>query len=574
MASFTSTQDGNWNDGATWGNTSPGTEGTDWPSTAGGDTVTVSAGHEVTIPAGHSAKASGSLADSTSGDHGKLIILGSLTLDGTLTINDYCELHVGNGTVSGTLDLDGNNVSNGPDSLDVTYLSFQGVSASDRSIIKSTTAGGTFSPGGTAYTDVDFDYVDISGLGTSAFSYNASPATGGTNVRVNYMSADNCGQLQFIAYGADVDVVFDHIDLRTPTVTDTRMLYVSNSTTPTSGTRSLSNVTASAGSGKYGKIWWDVESGAIDNLIMDEYMLELAEPDTTITNWFTNATLTPNDGVISPLAGSGYDISNAYIYCSGLNAHPIGNVVSGSLFTDSVLEGTDSETNWIISNTAGMDILRNIVIGAGTLFSATASTSYNYNIKHNTIYTADAPTAQAMLLLTEGATVLSGSVILKDNLIVDSDTTSNNTGVFLNDATADQITETDYNCWYGYSGGDLYDRYSNVVITGKTEGVDAGFGGNDLNADPQFVDKARNLAAWDASLGGAGTAANAIAELLKLNGYGGSHDANYTIANLLAYIRAGFTPQNSALASAASDGEDIGAVAVSSGSNTYWYFYD
>ena len=34
-ATFTSVTGGNWNDGATWGNTSPGNKGTDWPGTAG-----------------------------------------------------------------------------------------------------------------------------------------------------------------------------------------------------------------------------------------------------------------------------------------------------------------------------------------------------------------------------------------------------------------------------------------------------------------------------------------------------------------------------------------------------------
>jgi len=47
MASFTSTQTGNWNDGGTWGNDSPGVKGTDWPGSAG-DTATISAGHTVT----------------------------------------------------------------------------------------------------------------------------------------------------------------------------------------------------------------------------------------------------------------------------------------------------------------------------------------------------------------------------------------------------------------------------------------------------------------------------------------------------------------------------------------------
>ncbi len=47
MAAFTSVISGNWNDGATWGLTSPGVKGTDWPGLAG-DTATVAATHTVT----------------------------------------------------------------------------------------------------------------------------------------------------------------------------------------------------------------------------------------------------------------------------------------------------------------------------------------------------------------------------------------------------------------------------------------------------------------------------------------------------------------------------------------------
>lgn len=49
MAAFTSVTSGNWNDGATWGMTSPGVKGTDWPGSAiVADTFTVAAGHTVT----------------------------------------------------------------------------------------------------------------------------------------------------------------------------------------------------------------------------------------------------------------------------------------------------------------------------------------------------------------------------------------------------------------------------------------------------------------------------------------------------------------------------------------------
>ncbi|MBI4645548.1 MAG: hypothetical protein HY738_02875 [Bacteroidia bacterium] len=47
---FTSIQNGNWNDGATWGNASPGVQGTDWPANT--DDAVIAAGHTVTLPLG------------------------------------------------------------------------------------------------------------------------------------------------------------------------------------------------------------------------------------------------------------------------------------------------------------------------------------------------------------------------------------------------------------------------------------------------------------------------------------------------------------------------------------------
>lgn len=46
---FISAQSGNWNDGATWGNASPGTIGIDYPDNNGDDDITISAGHTVIL---------------------------------------------------------------------------------------------------------------------------------------------------------------------------------------------------------------------------------------------------------------------------------------------------------------------------------------------------------------------------------------------------------------------------------------------------------------------------------------------------------------------------------------------
>jgi len=93
MAAFTSTQNGDWNDGATWGNTSPGVKGTDWPGNAA-DTFSV--GHTVT----YNVSETNELGDSTITNGGIL----TFKTDGdtkiafgnnTLTINNGGELRVG-----------------------------------------------------------------------------------------------------------------------------------------------------------------------------------------------------------------------------------------------------------------------------------------------------------------------------------------------------------------------------------------------------------------------------------------------------------------------------------------------
>lgn len=82
------------------------------------------------------------------------------------------------------------------------------------------------------------------------------------------------------------------------------------------------------------------------------------------------------------------------------------------------------------------------------------------------------------------------------------------------------------------------------------------YGSADIEANPEFVDPTRNIAAWDAALGGPGTAENAIAELRKLNTP--EHDERYTAEALIEWVRHGFKVTNPALETFA-NGETPGA---------------
>jgi hypothetical protein len=80
QAQFTSVANGNWNDGATWGNASPGVEGVDFPG-AGSD-VTIQ-GRTVTIPVAYTALAN--LVNITNSTSSILLVEGTLTVDGDIT---------------------------------------------------------------------------------------------------------------------------------------------------------------------------------------------------------------------------------------------------------------------------------------------------------------------------------------------------------------------------------------------------------------------------------------------------------------------------------------------------------
>lgn len=88
MATFTSTQDGNWNDGGTWGNTSPGVEGTDYPSD--GDTINI--GHTVTYDRGNETDEYAAITVSTNG-----ILICPGNTDSTIRMASNADITLTNG---------------------------------------------------------------------------------------------------------------------------------------------------------------------------------------------------------------------------------------------------------------------------------------------------------------------------------------------------------------------------------------------------------------------------------------------------------------------------------------------
>ena len=183
-------------------------------------------------------------------------------------------------------------------------------------------------------------------------------------------------------------------------------------------------------------------------------------------------------------------------------------------------------------------------------------------------------------LIWQVGTPVSPSLVIKNYGDSDSPGTGYTTDA-LAAATADYNaycgwTPTASGAWAGIAGatdvtrGTPYDTPMSGTVPPGGHDVNLGASVPDVTASgPRFVDPTRNLQTWDASLGGPGTVAHALPLLAVQNDpSAGTYDARFTTAALIAYVRAGFAPQNPSLHQAAHDGGDIGAVAWVSASST------
>ena len=120
----------------------------------------------------------------------------------------------------------------------------------------------------------------------------------------------------------------------------------------------------------------------------------------------------------------------------------------------------------------------------------------------------------------------------------------------------DVFREVDFNLYSNLGGG-----YGNQKVEVHEAPFSKEVDVHSVVTPPQFRDSTRNLAKWDASLGGPGTAAHAIGELFKRNDDAGINPA-YDVVALAKYVAEGFAPTEKNIVG--SDGKPIG---VSVGAN-------
>jgi hypothetical protein len=151
---------------------------------------------------------------------------------------------------------------------------------------------------------------------------------------------------------------------------------------------------------------------------------------------------------------------------------------------------------------------------------------------------------------------------VKYNMVFGGGTTANSIAPS-GDHVADTIPASviNYNNNYAGSTGTCANANGSFSCYGYNGNLFSGSttpGPNDINVNPYMVAPTRKLLAWDAYNGGPGTETHVLAQLALLNTP--SFNPVYSVANLIAWVRAGYTPQNRSVC--AIDGvHDIGAIA-------------
>lgn len=543
-AAFTSAADGNWSDDATWsGSGVPGN----------GDTVTIGAGHDITVD-----------VSTTIGDSpGTAANVITVNTTGTITVAASVTL-----TIKGCVQMeDGNFTMNAGSIVEfqvptgVRYWFRTGKAHSDtcRIIINGSSgsrcAFRSTSGAGIAYIDsqgfftnslIQAEYCDFTRIGDATEDFCEPVMNGsGQDFYLRNCTIISCGNL-------------DTADINTNSSFElTNCIW-----TTTVGAKpiELTNTSALAGG----------ETRSIVGCSFDKVAEFFATTGLTVTNtYFAEG--------ISSTAGTGYvlfednfvrkttqasvtmygTVTDCYWFKESVsNPHFLGLADSLSTnVTGTVFEyaGTHTDGDCILVN-AGTTAVSRTISGcivlpngagntSGTLFSALGDADVTFTANHNTYFNniagtgpaiAETYTGHAGMLASFQSNLAWSDTAAEAEILQDSST---------NDAVNDYVTDLGYNgVWNGRAT--LYDLdVANDVANDLTA--------NDVSGDPDFVDENRDLAAWDASLGGAGTASAALARIAA---------DPMLIDDCVTWVKAGFVVRNSAFNGTAHDSGVIGAM--------------
>lgn len=582
MATITSTATGNWSAGGTWvGGVAPGN----------GDLAIIASGHTITVDAntivGDSPASGGATRAITfAGVTSKLIVAAGIQL--TLRGN---AVMLGDGTsreqwvmeAGSILEIDASQAAS-PSSQ--TYLIFFGANTTSRNIfrcngtlanpvtVRSNAGGGNgrFATGGFSNLgDVDATFTLFQRLGNASNPpFLSQPAGASTAIfRFHDCVFDACGRISAtVTADASATYGFRRVTFKNTVHATDCMTLGAGATTAGSYIDDCSFdkiVRLSTGSG------WSI-SGTDGTVFATGWAISGTTALTAMNKFLHMGT----NGV--PAAHPSGTLEDAVFWQpTGDNPHHVGPSGNTALVYRRIWFGYDgtAENGDCINlqpatartvlveycvrgaNASGTQAGKLLsLLGAGNIMTArhctvvsTSSASERGIIQFGETYAgADGEPAEITDCLAIDPSGSNATLLSRGDI---NTTTLTNGASFHHNATFGGIAGSD---------GTGYAATSGTIFSGTAPGA------NDvvLSGNP-CVDIFRSLASWDTSLGGAGTTANALAELAKRYDFTVSANAAYTIAALRAYLFAGAAVTDPALNGTASDAGVIGAGAFDSG---------
>jgi len=572
MASYTSTQNGNWNDSATWGG--GGVPGD-------GDDATIN-GHSVTMTASVTLGTAGA----TGTDELTIQAAGTLTMNTNVVLTMKRDIRITGASTIAMLAGSGISFAN---TYRIRYdaasniWTMSGTSANKCTITAQAGHWYLVNEDGSSAIDVTWNNFEISNCGaagTVGITIRGDfDVAGDKNWSVTNGLITNYGGVKWDgAYDSSSQITFDGVSFVAPV--GTYAMEFNQNRVFDAGKRVLKNCTfAISGTTKTLRVRGtnsSVNPILLQNNISENIIWDLG----TLCTWsgVAHIDLTSNPTIIRYNEDPTVivNVEDSVIAANqSSNAHLISGAGIGiKNMSDSFLidgyEGVDpaTEANLILIDGDGSTWNLNGVVGIdGSLATSLNAVSSTINIEQCT-HVVQSSISAASFYRFETSNPTGGSINIKNSIYSVLVTPAANNQYFARSSVvggSDFLTSVDYNN-VDSNITLAVGMYSDCSVTGKNFG-DPGWDQNSLNVDSNFIAGTRNVKTWDTSLSGAGTQENAIDELLKRNGYDktGSSDtynSSYSISALLTYLRAGFAPTNSALRGAGDGGVDIGAIGV------------
>lgn len=545
-AAYSSAADGNWSDDATWsGSGVPGN----------GDTVTIGAGHDITVDVNTT------IGDSpaTAADVITVTTTGTITVATgvTFTIKGCVTMEDGNFTMGAGSTVEFQVPSTkrywfrtGKANGDTCKVVINGSSGSRCAFRSSSGAGIAYfdSQGFQGNSLLQAQYCDFTLIGDGTEDF-AEPYCHGTNFDfyLRYCTLTSCGELD-TATSISTNSSFELLDTKWITTVSTKCAVLDAAAAPAGGkTRSIVGCSFDKTLDIFTVLGWTITNTVFGGgysatsasagwtLFEDNFIKVPAAGPTTvygdITDCYVSKETTANPHFIQMTTARGVAVTGNVFELSGTPT--AGDCILASSATSAF--NYSATYNIVLPNSAGdtSGTLMTLLGNANNTWTAINHNTYFNNVLGTTAAIAETYTGHSGMVTSFRSNLAWSDTASEAQIISDSGS---------NDAVAGYITNCGYNgIWNGMAT--VYELAAGTITNDSTA--------SDVSGNPQFVDSSRDLASWDASLGGAGTDSAALARLAA---------DPYLIDDLVTWVKAGFVVRNSALNGTAHDGGVIGAM--------------